>query len=278
MAIKEPIRIISDLHLGHPSSSLADPAQLLPLLRGPSTVIFNGDSVEIHLLQRRAQGLINAAALKEICAKAGAEPCFINGNHDPNISEMDHADLADGAILATHGDMLFHDISPWNRRNSRIMGHAHTEALKKLGPDDFRDFEKRLHASKHAALSIEMYDVPLQRGKLARIAFVVEELWPPWRPLQILKCWWDTPGKADAMAKTFRPQARFVIIGHTHHAGIWRVGKRVVINTGSFMPMAGCLAIDIVDRKISVKKVIFNGKEYVTSREIATFEAIRLKG
>ena len=276
MAIKEPIRIISDLHLGHPSSSLADPAQLLPLLSGPSTVIFNGDSVEIHLIERRKQGFINAAALKEVCAKAGTEPCFINGNHDPNISEMDHADLADGSVLVTHGDMLFHSISPWNRRNSRIMGQAHTEALKKLGPDDFLVFEKRLHASKHAALAIEMHKVPLPRGKLARVAFVVEEFWPPWRPFQIFKCWWDTPAKADALARTFRPQARFVIIGHTHRAGIWRVGERVVINTGSLMPFAGSLAIDIADRKISVKKIVFDGRQYTTGREIAEFEATQL--
>ena len=275
MAIQEPIRILSDLHLGHPSCSFENAGQLAPLFQGVSSVVFNGDTVETQLARRREQGRRNAEAVKELCLNAGAQPYFINGNHDPEISGMDHADLADGAALATHGDMLFHDISPWSRV-SGLMAKAHTEALDALDDEAFHDFEKRLHASKRAVLAMEMYDVPLPHGALAKVAFVLEEFWPPWRPFQIIKCWIETPGKAVALARTFRPRARFVIIGHTHWPGIWKIGSRIIINTGSFMPFGRPRAIDIADNKLSVKAIVRKGDQFVTGREIARFDAIKL--
>lgn len=277
MPINEPIRILSDLHLGHPSSTLEDPEQIAPLLRDTPNVIFNGDSVEIHLVRRREKGLRDAQALKDLCAGAGVQPFFINGNHDPNISNLDHADLAQGAVLATHGDLLFYDISPWNEQASRVMAKAHREALEKMGDDAFEDFEKRLHACKNAALAIEMHDVPLPRGPLAGIAFVLEEFWPPWRPFQIIKCWIETPGRAVALARVFRPRARFIVIGHTHKSGIWRVGPRVIINTGSFMPMAARYAVDVAGSTVSVKAIGRDRKQFVIGKEVARFDATKLQ-
>jgi len=263
------------LHLGHPSCSFENPEELAPLFRDVSSVIFNGDSVETQLVKRRDDGLRNAGLLKKTCLDAGAQPFLINGNHDPQISSMDHADLAGGSVLVTHGDMLFHDISPWSKRSTR-MGKAHTEALAALGDEAFHDFEKRLHASKHAVVAIEMHEVPLPRGALAKVAFVVEEFWPPWRPLQIIKCWVETPGRAAALMRTFRPEARFIVIGHTHRAGIWRVGGRVVINTGSFMPFAGHRVVDIAGNTISVKTIVRKGNQFVIGREVARFDAVKL--
>ena len=238
-------------------------------------MVFNGDSVETHLAKRREEGLRDLETLRELCLTAGAQPYFINGNHDPEISSMDHVDLADGAILATHGDMLFHDISPWSKA-SGIMAKAHTKALEALDDEAFHDFEKRLHASKRAVLAMEMREVPLQHGLLAKIAFVLEEFWPPWRPLQIIKCWIETPGKAVSLVKTFRPHAKFVIVGHTHWPGIWKMGPRVIINTGSFMPFGRPRAIDIAYNKLSVKAIVRKGDQFVTGREIAQFDATKL--
>ena len=48
---EEPIRIISDLHLAHPGSSVVDVAQLSPVLEGVKTLIFNGDTIEERMKQ-----------------------------------------------------------------------------------------------------------------------------------------------------------------------------------------------------------------------------------
>ena len=276
MPINEPIRIISDLHLGFPSSKLAHPGQLLPLLRGPASVIFNGDSVELHFDRRRGQGLRDADALRAACEKSGARPFFINGNHDSDISDLSHADLAGGAILVTHGDMLYHDISPWDGAKAAIMGRAHAEQLAAMDEDALNDFEKRLHATKRAALALELHDIPLPRGPLAQAALLLEVLWPPWTPFRILKCWRETPGRAVHLAETFRPRAQIIVIGHTHRAGIWRVGPRIVINTGSFMPLARRLAVDVEAGAVSVKTVLHKRGEFVIGREIARFNVSKM--
>src|SRR5947209_2581653 len=106
MQFEQPIRIISDIHLGHPASLVAGAENLAPLLRGFPTVIFNGDTVESRFLKDRPKARQNLDVLEKVCAAQGARCILINGNHDPAISPASHVDLADGAVLVTHGDML----------------------------------------------------------------------------------------------------------------------------------------------------------------------------
>ncbi len=136
---EEPIRILSDLHFGHPASIIEQPRQLVPLFRDAKTVIFNGDTVELRYLRGRRIGMRNAALMREACEGAGAHPIFINGNHDPILSDLSHVDLVDGSVLVTHGDLLFHDISPWSHEAETI-GEAHTRELEGLEEDAFLDF------------------------------------------------------------------------------------------------------------------------------------------
>ena len=42
--MKGPVRILSDLHLGHKISRIADVDVLRPLVAGMGTVVFNGDT------------------------------------------------------------------------------------------------------------------------------------------------------------------------------------------------------------------------------------------
>jgi len=258
---EEPIRIVSDLHFGHPASIVENPEQLLPLFRDAKTVIFNGDTVELRYLRGRRVGMRNSVLIRQACESAGARPIFLNGNHDPMLSDLSHVDLAGGAVLVTHGDLLFHDISPWSHE-SHIIGEAHTRELEQLGEDAFLDFEKRLKASKRAAQAIELHRPRMQRDKLSAIRTVLRECWPPWRPLQVFHCWWTTPARAEALARVFRPRARFILIGHTHFSGCWKRGPRVVINTGSFMPMSGRMIIEIQGGMLIVRPIIIDGNVF----------------
>lgn len=272
----EPIRIISDIHLGHPASLVAAPENIAPLLRGMPTVIFNGDTVESRFRKDRPTAQANLDALHKLCAANGVTPILLNGNHDPAVSPISHIDLADGAVLVTHGDMLFHDVSPWSNE-APTMRVAHQRALEEIEDDAFHDFEKRLHANKRASLSLELHDSTLPRGRFARIVTYLRESWPPWRPLQIFKCWFETPGKAVALARVFRPQARFIIIGHTHYSGIWRLGPRIIINTGSFLPIAGRMLVDLEGRRLTLRKIVKRGSSFEPGAEIACFDATKLK-
>ena len=78
----EPILILSDLHLGHRASRIKHPEQLAPMLQGPGTVIFNGDTSEMRNPEDRLVGRKLAADLARICHQLGRRAVFVNGNHD----------------------------------------------------------------------------------------------------------------------------------------------------------------------------------------------------
>jgi UDP-2,3-diacylglucosamine pyrophosphatase LpxH len=273
--LEEPIRIVSDLHFGHPASIIDQPSQLIPLLAEAKTVIFNGDTVELRYLKGRRVGMHNAGLMRDTCREAGVRPIFINGNHDPILSELCHVDLADGAVLVTHGDLLFHDISPWSHE-SEIIGEAHSRELASLDEDAFLDFEKRLKASKRAALSIELRKSRLHRDNLSAIRTVLRECWPPWRPLQIFHSWAVTPAKAEALARVFRPRARFILIGHTHFSGCFRRGPRMIINTGSFLPLSGRMTVDLHGGKLIVRPIVHERGFFKAGAPLMEFAATKL--
>ncbi len=272
---EEPIRILSDLHFGHPASIIESARQLAPLFSDVKTVVFNGDTVELRYLRGRRIGLRNAKLVREACEAAGARPVFINGNHDPILSDLGHLDLVGGAVLVTHGDLLFHDISPWSH-DADILGAAHTRELAGLEGDAFLDFEKRLKASKRAALAIELHRPPRLRNNLSAIRTVLRECWPPWRPFQVFHSWAVTPARAEALARVFRPRARFVLIGHTHYSGCWKRGARTIVNTGSFLPISGRMAIDVRGNTITVRSIPLKDGLFAAGAPIMEFQATQL--
>lgn len=263
------LRVISDVHLGHEASSVRRVSQLAPLLDGASSVVFNGDTVELRFLQDRPAALELLSELKQLCSEQKIDPLFINGNHDPIVSRMNHLDLANGSVLVTHGDMLFHDISPWSKEASTL-GAAHTRELGLLGED--QSLESRLEALKRAALSLENHKSDLPTGRFARLLLLLQECWPPSKPLKILRTWHQTPSKADDIAEMFRPDAKFMLIGHTHYAGIWRRTRRIIINTGGFLFMARPMAVDVEEGALTVRSIIKQRGHFHLGKVLERFE------
>lgn len=259
-------RILSDLHYGHPASYLKKLRALTPLLEGVDHVVFNGDSVERRFTKEEPQGDADYTALQALCAECGVSPTFLTGNHDPFLTELHHLDLADGAVLITHGDILFPGLSPWSR-DAEILRRAQIEELALAGNP--RTLEPRLIASRRASLAIK--DLGPYEHHLASVRSLggfLQEIWPLWRPLKILGCWAQTPSRASALATRYRPEARTVVIGHTHRAGVWRTGGRLIVNTGSFLPLSGSLAVDVTEKEIIVRKILHHNGSFTLGREI----------
>ena len=276
MQFDEPIRIVSDIHLGHPASLVGDPSELGPLIEGISTFVFNGDTVEHRFRKDQEQARKYLEAMKSFCAGLGATPVFVNGNHDPDISPHNHLDLAGGAVLVTHGDMLFHDISPWSIE-AEVMKAAHQKALEEIEDQAFDDFEKRLHASKRASLALELHESTIPRGRMARYATYLREAWPPWRPFQIFHYWSKVPARAVALARVFRPRARFILIGHSHFGGVWKRDMRIIINTGSFLPIAGRTLVDLENGRLFVRKIERRRGQFRAGKTVAAFDISPLR-
>jgi predicted phosphodiesterase len=266
----EPILILSDLHLGHRASLITNPEQLSSLLHGAGSVIFNGDTTEMRTPEDRTVGRKLAADLARVCHHAGRKAFFINGNHDPTVSSTNHLDLLGGSILVTHGDILYLGVAPWSRDAHHYL-KKHRQILDGLGPDAYSDFEKRLLATKRTSIELEMIERPLTRGRLAGFRHVLHQLWPPWRPLMIAKAWYDLPRLAGDLTQAFRPDAKFTIVGHTHHPGVWKLEQRVIINTGGFIPHFGALAVTIESGRLEIREVILRNGQFALGKLRGSF-------
>jgi predicted phosphodiesterase len=261
----EPILILSDLHLGHRASRIKNPEQLSLLLRGPGSVIFNGDTAEMRTPEDRIVGRKLAADLARVCHHAGRKAFFVNGNHDPTVSSTNHLDLLGGSVLVTHGDILFLGVAPWSRDAHHYL-KKHRQILDGLGPDAYSDFEKRLLATKRTSIELQMIERPMTVGRLSVFRHVLRQLWPPWRPCMIAKAWYDLPRLAVDLTHAFRPDAKFTIVGHTHYPGVWQLERHVIINTGGFVPYFGALAAIIESGRLEIREVKLRNREFTLGK------------
>jgi predicted phosphodiesterase len=271
----DPTLIISDLHLGHRASLVRDPEQLAPVFREAKTIVLNGDTAELRHQIDRPVGRGLAAHLARVCHASGAKAIFVNGNHDPVISHIDHLDLADGQILVTHGDMLFLGVAPWSRQ-AYAYRRVHLRALEQLGPDALLSFEKRLLATKRTSLKLQLLEEPTTRGRFPGLRLITRQLWPPFRPFMILHAWWDTPKLGASLLRAFRPDARYLLIGHTHYPGCWSRDGRMIINTGSFVLNFGAFAVLLNDKSFEIRKIKRCQKKFVLGKRLREFGIDRL--
>ena len=248
------IRIFSDLHFAEHGSRLHRLSMLEPLFEGVDRVVLNGDTLETRFLDVDAHGRELRGYFETFWREHQDRLEIIAGNHDPDLSPIHHLDLADGAILVTHGDIMFPEMAPWGWEARYF--REEQERLLALEPNVRRgSLEARLAVCKRAVMNIrdlsprfpERSSHPWRR----RMRF----LWSLRRIDRILRAWRETPSAAAALAEFYRPQAQVVIVGHTHRPGVWRVRNRTVINTGSLVPPLGALAVDLCGRHLEVRRI-----------------------
>lgn len=228
--MREPVRVLSDLHLGHQLSRITKVGVLRPLVAGAGTVIFNGDTWQELAQPFRERAAAMLAELRCLCAEEGAEPVFLPGNHDPGWTGMGWAELAGGRIVITHGDALLYASSPWKRE---IL--AQPQRVRELWarePAAAHDVSARLAVAQAIARVLGSVEYPRGRRWIQR---AWDAAMPPQRALWMLHSWL-TQGQAGAeFCRRYFPRAEVLLIGHFHFRGCWRSDGRLVINTGSFM-------------------------------------------
>lgn len=228
--MQEPVRILSDLHLGHKASRIERVSALRPILAGAGTVVFNGDTWQELAEPLRERSAAMLEELKELCADEGAEAVFLSGNHDPGWPGSGWLELADGRIIVTHGDALLFDGSPWKREI--LNGGEQVRKLWQQHPDAGHNAEERLRLARSIARTLEAMEYPKGRH-LIQLAW--DAVRPPKRALKMLRAWF-TQGSAGArFCECYFPRAEALVIGHFHWQGCWVKNHRRIINTGSFI-------------------------------------------
>lgn len=228
--MKQPVRVLSDLHLGHRISRIDRISTLRPLIAGAGTVVFNGDTWEELARPFHDKGAAMLAELQALCAEEGADAVFLSGNHDPGWPGCGWVELAGGKIVITHGDALLFDGSPW-KREILVNGRRVME-LWDQHPDAGHDIEDRLRLAREIARTLQ------SRGHRHGKHFI-QRAWdaaiPPQRALKMIEAWCTQATAGAEFCSRYFPKAEVLVIGHFHRQGCWRRGDRLVINTGSFM-------------------------------------------
>ena len=221
--------ILSDLHLGRPRLSARSARALRPLWKGAAQLIVNGDAAEVHHPRWWADAAREVLALHDLTERDDCALTLLSGNHDALLTDTRHLLLCDDQILVTHGDVLHPAVAPWSIR-ARTMKRVHELVLARAAIDDDRDaLAARLTAAQYASHA-EWNDLSEQ----AAHATVLEMLKRPWSLAQVLHYWLRFPRMAAEFADQLVPRASFIIMGHTHHPGLWKRGSRTIINTGCF--------------------------------------------
>jgi len=225
----EPVRILSDLHLGHRVSRIQRVAALRPLIAGAGTVVFNGDTWQELALPFRDHSAVMLHELQIICAEEGAATVFLPGNHDPGWAGPGWLELAGGRIIVTHGDALLYAGSPWKRE---ILRHGHqVSELWQQHPTASHDPAERLRLARAIARALCAVETTHGRHLLLR---AWDAMLPPTRALKMLQAWLMQATTGARFCDCYFPRAEALIIGHFHRHGCWVKNRRLVINTGSF--------------------------------------------
>jgi predicted phosphodiesterase len=220
--------IISDTHLGRPGKATA--AMLRPVWQGVDELVINGDAAEVQIPWLRAGAVRELEKLEDLTRRDGVRLTLISGNHDAYLTDRRYLELSGGDVLVMHGDALHPAVAPWTR-SAKAMHKLTARALADADPDERDTLRTRLAVAQHVGHSefLEEY-VLSSRGE----GGVWHAIRRPWEVPRVLAYWRQEPGLALRFIERHTPRTKFLILGHSHRAGVWQRGGRTIINTGAF--------------------------------------------
>ena len=264
-------RILSDIHFGDRGSRVTRLAQLRPLFASVDHLVLNGDTLDTRPGPLVAHTAECRAAVLEFFPREVAASTFLSGNHDADFTPHHHLDLAAGRVFAIHGDIFFDDIVPWGR-DAPLIRRRLAEEFRHVPAELHHDLDHRLAVFRRVAAGIPQRHQSERHGLKYLLSYIADTVWPPLRVLRILRAWQMTPRRAAELARRHRPDARFVVAGHTHRPGIWNTpGGVTLINTGSFCPPLGGTCVDVTADRLIVRRVAGRRGEFRPGEVVAEF-------
>jgi len=246
---RRPILVISDMHLGR-MGMVATADELAPLIESVEILVVNGDTAELHIDEWAATARRELDALRDRCRRAGTRLVLLSGNHDPGLSPHRHLTLADDSVFVTHGDAVDPAVAPWSD-SARIIRDRRREVEASQTPEERRSLAGVFRACREAAEA--EWEV---HGDLGKPTSILDTLRKPRKLAAITRYWVQNPRRMNAFADRFAPKSRVVLVGHSHRAGIRRIGSRDVINTGAFGIPGPALGVLIDERGLHVHRIV----------------------
>jgi predicted phosphodiesterase len=245
--------------------------QLRPLLEGASSLVLNGDTLDTRPGKNPPRTAQMRREVLEYFGSVGTPVTLLTGNHDPDLSGQHALEFAGGRVLVTHGDVLFDDIVPWSR-DAPVIRRKIAAALAGLPADVAGTFEGRMAAFRSVSAATPQLHQSETNPLRYAVRLASDTVWPPNRAFTILKAWREAPGLAAAFARSHRPKAAFVVIGHTHRPGVWTTPSGVVvINTGSLCRPFGAMAAEISEDSLRIRRIEARGGDFHPGPSVAEY-------
>lgn len=246
---RRPILIISDMHLGR-AGMVATADELAPLIEAVDILVVNGDTAELHIDEWAATARRELGALHERCRRSETRLVLLSGNHDPGLSPHRHLMLAGESVFVTHGDAVDPAVAPWSD-SARLIRDRRREVEASQTPAERDSLAGVFRACREAAEA--EWEV---HGDLGEPTTILDTLRKPRKIAAITRYWVQNPRRMNAFADRFAPNSRVVIVGHSHRAGIRRIGSRDVINTGAFGVPGPALGVLIDEDGLHVHRIV----------------------
>lgn len=220
-----------------------------PVIAEASRLVVNGDVAELRYPGAETSARAELEQLRDACRRCGTALELIEGNHDLGVSTRRHLLLADHRVLVTHGDAFDPCVAPW----APWADDARAAVARVLAtyPTAERDSAEAAFAAARAAAECEWSDA----GRARKHAGAWGLLWRPHAVVLIIQYWQRYPRLAHAFAARCAPAAQVVVCGHSHHPGAWRVGDRVVLNTGHFEFPARPYAVRVHGDRVELHRI-----------------------
>jgi predicted phosphodiesterase len=256
--------ILSDIHFNHRSSSVRCVEQLRPLWKGFDAVILNGDTSELHCSGLKEQSKLAVEKIKQLTNEDGVKLSLICGNHDPAISELQHLWFHNNQTLVFHGHAPIKGLAPWSWRYKYIVKSIN-DYIEKSGDG----FLEQLAAARQASITAATGGFNNYRPNLFHMLMLSAPA-----SFQVLRCWWKYPSDVATWVSSYAPSAKFVITGHTHHAGVWQQSGLTILNTGCYGFPSHPRAVVLDGNTITMQKVHKRNKCYALGGVCESWKAL----
>lgn len=256
--------ILSDIHFCRWSTTVKSIEQLQPLWRSCDELVLNGDTTEMHSISHAKSSNEMTTSLIEAAKNDDVQTTLICGNHDPAISDIQHMWFWDKKILVFHGHAVFKGVAPWSWRGKYI-ARCRDEQMR----NSDMGINEQLAAVQIASAKAAMGEFSNHRPNPIHMAMLGLPA-----IFHIFASWLQFPTLVGYWADQFAPNAKYIITGHTHHAGTWHRDGRTVINTGCFGFPSHPRAVLIDEASIAIYKIVKQNNRFSLGPVIQSWDAL----
>jgi len=241
------VRIISDLHYGHAHCQAPEPKELIDTMGAVDILVIAGDLAETRKGAWMELAKSKRDEFRQLCAEQGIDLIEIAGNHDPDVPCM-MLSLWQGSCVIIHGHALFDEVAPWGWEY--LSDKATTKSIIAQYPERESNIEQRLMLARDISMNIKPIFHAKKEFHFNCLNKLFHCIWPPARPISIIRAWIEVPFRASRFADCFAPQCKNLIFGHVHRCGKWKKKGRTLITTGAWFKHASPAVVDMRDGEI----------------------------